>query len=597
MSYFVYGSSLSYNDFLQGKSFVDDIKSSNKKIAIEVSKQTRQLIASNETLAKMEINSREIANERVLKRQTEIVGEMTERITNKLSEGFETLSFQMQEISNELSELQSTFHWGFSSLIAELGGMNDSIKELIKIAKTPAQTAAMEHFNTARDMFRQKIYPDVLEELDKAINGVPGVSAGFKQEWRVHQLKGIVKLGFIDCNIDLVNLEEAEDSFLKAALYAQTDYPIDAATAYLSAGWAAYCQGKMNEAIGHSEKAISLNPNLVEAMFQIAKIMISQDQVNQSFEMLKRALKNDMFFALKAASDGDFQKHNHELNQFFIDYKDHLYGNLNRIINACIKDIPDELVPSNIAQLIDEAIGSKELMRFQDAINSWKHLNDQLFIFLERLAKMNGKVKKLQSIWTRIMSIQQDLNRSGLNSLDGYQRLEKSLCEVYETHNRRVMGCESEFDARFKELYDHLKWYISTINKRISQYYETKMESATNSFNESKERCEKYRDKYLMFWSAIAGNFFVISLLYFFVAWISHISDDSSIRLEYGPGKIGLLIGVLIFIIISAIYPWYIESIKEKKSKEKNQLKDEVNDFLSQFRIPIKDIENDIRNL
>lgn len=221
----------------------------------------------------------------------------------------------MDKISSGISELNATFHWGFGQVIASLGHMNDTLDELVKIAKTPVQTVAFNHFEIARDAFRQGLYQECLEELDKAIAG-DHTSAGYKLEWRFHQLLGTVRLGFADGDLALVDLAKAEESFLLAARYGKTDYPSDAGWAMLSAGWAAYCQGKMTEALAHSEQAMTLHPRLGEAFFQAAKVRMYLGLVDAALPVLSRAIDLDRFYALKAAGDGDFQKYDDRLRGF-----------------------------------------------------------------------------------------------------------------------------------------------------------------------------------------------------------------------------------------------------------------------------------------
>ena len=111
MSYYVWGSGVSYQLYLQAKSFVDDVFSSSRRMSLEVSHQTRALVASNNNLAMWNI-----------------------RIADAVSEGLDKLSWALGEISAELSELNASFHWGFSQLIAQLGHMNDTLEELVEVA-------------------------------------------------------------------------------------------------------------------------------------------------------------------------------------------------------------------------------------------------------------------------------------------------------------------------------------------------------------------------------------------------------------------------------------------------------------------------------
>ena len=300
MSNYVWGSDLSYEDYIQGKQFGGDItgvsREAGRRVFMEVSRQTREIIASQEALSREQIT-------------------VAEQSARAMQEGFEILSYGLSDIPSGISELNATFHWGFSGMLAQLGHMNDTLSELVKIAKSPAQTVAFNHFETARDAFRLGLYKEALEELNKAVSG-DHTSPGYKLEWRFHHLRGIIRLGFADCDISLVNLAEAEEAFLAAARYAKTDYPQDAGRAFLSAGWASYCQGKMAEALAHTEHAMSVHPGLAETFFQASKILMAQGDAQKAFPLLGKAIEFDGFYALKAAGDGDFKKHDEKLQDF-----------------------------------------------------------------------------------------------------------------------------------------------------------------------------------------------------------------------------------------------------------------------------------------
>jgi hypothetical protein len=98
----------------------------------------------------------------------------TNRATTTFQEGFGHLSYELQgisyglrDLSSKIADLNATFHWGFGAIIAALGHMNDALSQLIQIAKTPVQTVALNHFEIARDAFRQGLYRECLEKLEK----------------------------------------------------------------------------------------------------------------------------------------------------------------------------------------------------------------------------------------------------------------------------------------------------------------------------------------------------------------------------------------------------------------------------------------------
>lgn len=283
MSIYVYGTRLSYRDYLQAKSFEDGLR-------FEIDKQTRSIIASNEEL------------------QQEGLA-IVKQLGDSVARGFEQLSIDIDSISSGIDELNSTFRWGFSEIIASLGHINDALNKLILIAKTPSQTWAYEQFDIARNAFRQGLYEDTLEYLNCAINGFGG-NTGYKIEYRFHFLLGTVRIGsFKNNSSEIVNLVKAESAFLAAAKYARHDLPHEAGRALVAAGWAAYCQGKFTEAQEHTKQAISLYPDLPEAHFQSAKIQMHVGSPDRALPFLRQAIELDRGYSIKAAADNDFKRY------------------------------------------------------------------------------------------------------------------------------------------------------------------------------------------------------------------------------------------------------------------------------------------------
>ncbi len=315
MSWNPRGTRLSYNEYMMAHEFVEDLKSSNRdvgeRLTMEISRQTSEVIASNEALTQENIRATEVAAGQITDAMNSGFGELS----GVMSDGFSHISYEIQQVSAGVERLDATFHWGFGQMLASMGRMNDALTELIKIAKTPVQTAAFNHYEIARDAFRQGLYRECLDSLDKAING-DHTSTGYKLEWRFHQMKGILRLGFVNCDQSLINLAAAEESFLLAARYAKADYPAHAAQAFLSAGWSAYCQGKMMEGLAYTEQALSINPNLGEALFQAAKVSMALGKVDSALPLLSKAINIDRFYTLKAAGDGDFQRYDGKLRDF-----------------------------------------------------------------------------------------------------------------------------------------------------------------------------------------------------------------------------------------------------------------------------------------
>lgn len=227
----------------------------------------------------------------------------------QVSEGLEQISYDLRALSEGISELTAAFHWGFSELLIAVGHVNDTLAQLVRIAKTPAQTWAYEQFEIARDAFRQELYPEALEYLNRAINGHVG-NTGYKLEYRFHYLWGTIRLGSSKNTApDILNLNDAENAFLSAARYARRDEPNEAGRAFLAAGWAAYCQGKMDTAWQYTEQAVALFPALPEAHFQLGKIQMHVGESEKALVPLRRAIELDRAYSIKVASDRDCKRH------------------------------------------------------------------------------------------------------------------------------------------------------------------------------------------------------------------------------------------------------------------------------------------------
>jgi hypothetical protein len=101
------------------------------------------------------------------------------RVAQVTQEGFEHLSWEIQDVGRGISQVNATFQWGLGEMLNQMTRLNSAVSELVKLAKTPVQTEANEYFQNARDALRRGLYPEALEESEKAI-------AKHKLEWRYY---------------------------------------------------------------------------------------------------------------------------------------------------------------------------------------------------------------------------------------------------------------------------------------------------------------------------------------------------------------------------------------------------------------------------
>jgi tetratricopeptide (TPR) repeat protein len=285
---------LSWPDYLKVNE-IAGVGDEVRQVRYEVSSSNRKLIATYAELQREHI-------------------EATRSISDAVSSGFEQLSFDMQAISGGIAELTAVFEWGFSELLTGVGHINDSLQALLQIAKTPAQTWAYEQFEIARDGFRKGLYEEALEYLNRSIEG-HGDNTGYKIEYRFHFLLGTIRLGSFQNNSpSIVDLGEAEKAFLAAAKYARHDQPKEAGRSFLAAGWVAYLQDKIPEAEKLTEQAISLYPELGEAYYQLAKILMHRGDPENALLPLRKAIELDRNYTIKASSDDDFRVYDKQVS-------------------------------------------------------------------------------------------------------------------------------------------------------------------------------------------------------------------------------------------------------------------------------------------
>ena len=336
MAEFVWGTD--YRQYLQNQAYVNDIRDAQRSAARDtitaIGKSSRSILLGVEAgmghIADAQLEAAQLTADAQWE-GAQMIAAATEHAADR--------------IVGAIADLDSTFRWGFGQVIATLGGMSTSLEALVQTAKTPAQTAAYEQFEIARDAFRKSLYEECLEALGKSISG-DHTSPGYKLEWRFHQLVGVVRLGFPGCDVSLVDPGAAEQSFLLATRYARADAPGDAARALFSAGWAAFVQGKLPEALQHTEGAVAIDAKFAEALFQAAKVRMAQGDPDAALPALRRAIDLDRGYALRAAGDNVFRQHLHSVDALLDALRSENARTLQPIARARLAELAPRLAKS-----------------------------------------------------------------------------------------------------------------------------------------------------------------------------------------------------------------------------------------------------------
>ena len=313
--------------YLQNGVFVDAVTNSVKEVPLAISRHSRELVGTLEELGQQNIHTAQVleSSTRELQQANReefavLKGEMREEfdaLSESLDDGFEMISLDIQEVSKGVAEGNRLLFWGFRRMISDIGCVNDSLKQLVAIAKTPAQTWAYNQFEIAKDCIRRELYPEAFEALTRAINGF-GDNTGYKTEFRFHYTLGTLYLGDVrdEKAHGILDFPKAEEAFNNATRYSRKDFPKEASVACAAAGWAALCQGRLEQALDYTQQAISLNPDFAEAHFQLAKILMHQDKSDDAIPSLRRAIVIELKYLFKALGDPDFKQHQNRVDQF-----------------------------------------------------------------------------------------------------------------------------------------------------------------------------------------------------------------------------------------------------------------------------------------
>jgi tetratricopeptide (TPR) repeat protein len=365
---FVWGED--WKDYLRRKPFTRDIyemqRESTSEIVQAISDQTRKLLVGcqaptlqivqdcNQAIPDvLDIFKEVLASRQAAESHEDVVlmaslVNSLDLITGSFGRGIDQISSDLNSISDGIAELNSTFQWGFGEMLFSLSEIKKTVLEINKSLRTPLQTRAAEKYEIAKGEFERGHYPEALRYVNKAIKD-------YDLEWRFYALRGIIRLGTVHSEIRLVNPASAERAFLKAARYS----PESTASArfMLQAGWSAFVQHKIDEAVSHTTEAVRLDQNLSQGWFHLAKFLMVKGQVDGGISALEKAIDLDVGYILKSDTDTDFDRGRAEVQNLFEAKRQQV---ISRIPTCC----SDPEVPRPENDMLQK-LGLLELLRLE----------------------------------------------------------------------------------------------------------------------------------------------------------------------------------------------------------------------------------------
>jgi len=281
--YYGFRKDFDYRAYLEQKSHFD-------RIEFAVDSGIKQLICSDEALAASGI-------------------EAIRSLDQSINDGFETLAIPLKSIQSSVEDLTHICDQAFAEIQLSLGNIESSINKLVDIAQTPDQTWALEQYSIAANAFRKNLIEEAFDYINRAISGY-GHQPGFRLDPRFYKLRGIMYMGnYHNHSSRFVNLPLAINDFLLAAKYTGSDNSNACGGAYSLAGWAAYCNGNIDDAERYYQLALSHDAKDARSRFELAKVLFHASKTEQARAQFDDALRRDWKYGLRAGADPDFLKH------------------------------------------------------------------------------------------------------------------------------------------------------------------------------------------------------------------------------------------------------------------------------------------------
>jgi len=310
---------MSYTDYLQRREL-------DGHLAFQITEPIKELITQGDSIAHAQLSQLQ---------QIETAQAETTAAVYVVAQAVEDLRHETEQGFRRVGAI---LEWGFSELIFQQSRTNDLLSDILHALKTPSLTWAYEQFERARDRYRRGHYIEALESLDKALEGHAN-ELGDKTEHRFHHLRGTIKLGsFRNHDSDVVNLSEAEESFVKAAHYAKHDYPADAAKALLCAARAANLEGRFDTAKAHAARGLQYAP-LAGLHYEFSVAAINLNAIEEAGEHLQSAIRLEKSLLLRAIGDSNFR----EKNDFLQRNLEALLDQLRAIAQELAKNLKQEI--------------------------------------------------------------------------------------------------------------------------------------------------------------------------------------------------------------------------------------------------------------
>lgn len=351
---------LTYKEFAQVNTFFADVTGA-------INSQSVQIKSSIE------------ANRAAIDEQTKQIVASNSQIVTALEKGFEHVAQINREgfgnVTSAIEALHSDLNFNFGILIQRMEYQNKILSGILKTVQAPFETQVREYYSKACDLANGGILDKAIEYFNKSLS-LPTGDIFFPSYYQL----GRLYLYGVDGDTNIIDPKIASDLLLTANKYGtgilRTNPSFKSILAdckfFLAQSFYFQLSGDknaanekelVNKAITYAEEAVTLNPQLSQGFYFLAKFNAYTQNQAAMMENLSKAIRLDRNYALHIFQDDIFKPYTHEIA-----------GMISLVKEQIAQTVKPELIK---AQAYLESFQSKGIGKFPHLHAEFLHLETE----------------------------------------------------------------------------------------------------------------------------------------------------------------------------------------------------------------------------
>jgi tetratricopeptide (TPR) repeat protein len=296
-----YPGAMTYWQWCQANSFLNDFKSQSNQIKNSIHEQTR-----------------------TISDQTKTIVASNEQMLSALTDGFNHLAVinehGFNRVTSAIEAMHSDLNYNFGVLIQRVEYQNSLLNSILHTLQTPFETQVREYYSKGCLLTQQGLLDLAVDYFNRSLS-LPTGDIFFPSYYQLGRLYLTGK----EETINIIDPKKATEYLQLANKFGtgilrtnEAFRPILAdCKFFISQSYYFQLRGKndsfendlIENAIKYSQEAVSLNPNLSQGFYHLAKYFSYKNDVDKLLLNLKKAIEIDRDYAFKYEQDRVFENH------------------------------------------------------------------------------------------------------------------------------------------------------------------------------------------------------------------------------------------------------------------------------------------------